>query len=173
VDGLRANLAGNRLSPPKKTTNGLPGQFNSAGWFTVHPKMAIIITVPESPADYQGFQIGDFWFNAFNYRQRQTSLTSAQATQSRDGKYRFVISVEDPQVPNWLDPCGHKQVFAFLRWQGLPKRYKFKEFPKVDFVEMCKLDKELIDEPRINSRQREKQLAIRKASSMSSPRSFS
>jgi hypothetical protein len=32
--------------------------------------------------------------------------------------YRFVISAEDPGVPNWLDTEGHNRGLMFMRWQG-------------------------------------------------------
>lgn len=172
VDGLRANLAGNRLSPPKETVNGLPGQWNSAGWFALNPNIAIVIKVPTSPAIYQSIQIGDLWFNALDYCRRQTSLTTAQAVKSEDGKYRFVISVNDPGIANWLDPSGNANLFVFLRWQGLPDCYEFCEQPSVEMVPMNELNEYLKGEPRFRKRQREHQLAARKASSLSSPRGF-
>jgi hypothetical protein len=172
VDGLRANLAGNRLSPPRETTAGLPGQWNSAGHFVIRPDEAIIITVPESPARYQSIQIGDLWFNGLDYCHRQTSLTTMQAQRSCDGDYKFVISVQDPGVANWLDPAGASSSFAFLRWQGLPKDYRFPKNPTVDVVDLKDVRDSLADEPYFSLDDRVEQLAARQAASLTSPRGF-
>lgn len=172
VDGLRANLAGNRLSPPRETRDGLPGQWNSAGHFPIRPDKAIIVSVPHSPARYQSCQIGDFWFNGLDYCHRQTSLTTTQARRSCDGDYKFVISVQDPGVANWLDPAGASSSFAFLRWQGLPKHYCFPKNPTVEVVDFKKLRKCLPDEPYFCPEHRVEQLAARQASSLTSPRGF-
>ena len=170
VEGLP--LAANSLSPPRGTQEGLPGQFNSAGYFPISRDKAIIITVPDSPARYQSFQIGDLWFNGLDYCHRQTSLTKKQARQSEDGDYKFVISTRDPGVANWLDPAGALTSFAFLRWQGLPADYKFKRPPSVEIVDFREISKCLPDEPYFSPEDRVEQLAARQASSLTSPRGF-
>jgi hypothetical protein len=40
---------------------------------------------------------------------RLSSTNGHYAKISSDGKFRAVISLEDPGVPNWLDPAGFKQ----------------------------------------------------------------
>jgi len=174
VDGLRANLAGGRLSPPRPTQDGkgLPGQWNAAGWFSMSPNEAYIITVPVSPAPYQSIQVGDFWFNALEFCHRQTSLTAAQAHKSQDGKYRLVISAEDPGVANWLDPSGTQNVFVFMRWQGLSEGYKFSEIPTVQKVNTEDLRNHFSDELFFGPKQRRAQLAARKVSALTKPRGF-
>ncbi|PZD73759.1 hypothetical protein C1752_01530 [Acaryochloris thomasi RCC1774] len=172
VDGLRANLAVNRLSPPRGTDAGLPGQRNSAGHFPIQRGKAIIITVPDSKARYQSIQIGDLWFNGLDYCHRQTSLTRSQARQSCDGNYRFVISTEDPGIANWLDPAGASTAFAFLRWQGLPEDYKFPKNPSVEVVDFDQLRDCLPNESYFSPEARVEQLAARQASSLTSPRGF-
>ena len=132
----------------------------------------LIITVSESRARYQSIQIGDLWFNALDFCHRQTSLTAAQAYKSQDGKYRFVVSAQDPGVPNWLDPSGTQSVFVFMRWQGLPKRHKFTEAPTAQIVKIKDLREHLANEPYFSPKQRTEQLAARKASLLTVPRGF-
>ena len=36
---------------------------------------------------------------------------------SSDGRYRLVISLADPGVPNWLDPVGHHEGAIIYRYQ--------------------------------------------------------
>lgn len=166
-------LPPNIVTPPKPTEDGLPGQWNSAGLFPIEPGKAIVITLSQSPARYQSIQIGDLWFNALDYCHRQTSLTMSQARPSSDGRYRLVISTEDPGVANWLDPSGASTAFAFLRWQGLPECYAFPEaeLPSTKVVDFDKLWGEFpCDEPRFGLEARCDQLAARQASSLTSPR---
>ena len=33
-----------------------------------------------------------------------------------DGKFRAVIALEDPGVPNWLDPAGYTEGGIYGRW---------------------------------------------------------
>jgi hypothetical protein len=120
-------------------------------------------------------QIGDLWFNALDYCQRQTSLTIAQTRPSSDGRYRLVISAEDPGVTNWLDPGGASTVFAFLRWQGLAADYAFppSERPTAKIVDFDAIRAEFpADEPHLSIEDRAEQLAARRASALRSPRGF-
>ncbi|MEM1367538.1 MAG: hypothetical protein AAGG02_05855, partial [Cyanobacteria bacterium P01_H01_bin.15] len=172
VDNITGKLRPNRLSGPRETTNGLPGQWNSAGYFPIDPDKAVIITVPDSAARYQSIQIGDLWFNALDYCHRQTSLTRSQAQQSNDGCYRFIISTRDPGFANWLDPAGASTAFAFLRWQGLPADYEFCKKPSTRVVDFDELGDRLPDEPTLCPEERVEQFAARQASSLGSPRGF-
>lgn len=176
VEQLRVNLPGNRMSPPRETGAGLPGQFSSAGHFQINPETAILITVDEADARYQGIQTGDLWFNALDYRRRQTSLTTKQAYQSEDGKYRFVISVEDPGFENWLDPAGASTAFVFMRWQGIPQcseeARNAPNAPVTQVLPFGDLSEELKCEPDFTPEQPEDQFAARHASALKIPRGF-
>ncbi len=177
VEQLRVNLPASRMSLARATgQGGLPGQFSSAGHFRMNKETAFIITVEESDARYQGIQVGDLWFNALDFRRRQTSLTTKQAHQSDDGKYRFVISVEDPGFENWLDPAGASSAFVFIRWQGIPtgsdgKTNKPRD-PETKPVAFHCLGEELKCEPRFSPVQRKEQLAARHVSAVGIPRGF-
>lgn len=176
VDQLRTRLPANHMSWPRETGQGLPGQFNSAGHFQITKDMAIIITADPSDARYQGIQMGDLWFNALDFRRRQTSLTTKQAYQSDDKKYRFVISVEDPGVENWLDPAGAATAFVFMRWQGMPLGPnglpKPPSAPQTQIVPFRFLRETLTEEPAFSPEQRQEQLAARHRTALGMPRGF-
>ncbi|MEO1079717.1 MAG: hypothetical protein AAFY29_09190 [Pseudomonadota bacterium] len=172
VDRLRTNLPANRMSPPRQTEQGLPGQFNAAGHFQLGKTNAFVLTVAESDARYQGIQVGDLWFNALDYRYHQTSLTTKQAYQSDDGNYRFIISRQDPGYENWLDPAGASTVFAFLRWQGLNCATQSLAPPLTESVQFKDLNELLKDEPRFTPAQRAKQLDERHQAALTMPRGF-
>jgi len=83
---------------------------------------------------YWNFQLNDPYFNATEYVYRLSSTNGHFAKVSSDGKFRAVISLEDPGVPNWLDPAGFKQGTVYGRWYDcdshptpIIKRVKFAE----------------------------------------------
>jgi hypothetical protein len=83
---------------------------------------------------YWNFQLNDPYFNATEYVYRLSSTNGHFAKISSDGKFRAVISLEDPGVPNWLDPAGFKQGTVYGRWYDCDshptptiKRVKFSE----------------------------------------------
>ena len=123
VDGYLAQLQQlpvNTLPPPRPSANvGLEGQYSTSGRYAIDADTVLLITVDESDALYQGIQLGDPWFVTPDYVRHPSSLNRAQARADADGKLRFVLSLEDPGVPNWLDPAGSAEGFVFLRWQGL------------------------------------------------------
>jgi len=175
VTALREKAPPNFLAPPAPATDGLPGQFNAAGLFDIGPEQAVIIRLTKSRARYQSIQVGDLWFNSFDYRRRQTSLNLAQARRSSDDDYWFVISHEDPGVPNWLDPSGASTTVVFARWQGLRPNYCFRpcELPTAKVVDFADVRAELPDgEPYVCPTDRAEQLAARKAASLVNPRRF-
>lgn len=77
-----------------------------------------LIIETEMPArrPYWNIQLNDPYFNALEYVYRLSSLNGHTAKLSSDGKFRAVISLVDPGVPNWLDPAGYKEGGIYGRW---------------------------------------------------------
>lgn len=96
---------------------GLSGQHYYQGIFALEPGQAMILetAVPET-VRYWNIQLNDPLWNSIEWFNRQSSLNAAQATLCSDGKFRVVIALEDPGVPNWLDPGGHLTGSLMLRW---------------------------------------------------------
>jgi hypothetical protein len=65
---------------------------------------------------YWNIQLNDPYFNALEYVYRLSSLNGHTAKLSSDGKFRAVISLTDPGVPNWLDPAGYTEGGIYGRW---------------------------------------------------------
>jgi hypothetical protein len=81
-----------------------------------HGEALIIETDMPKVVTYWNIQLNDPYFNAVEYVYRLSSTNGAMAKISSDGKLRAVIALEDPGVPNWLDPAGFKQGTVYGRW---------------------------------------------------------
>ncbi len=139
-------LPENRLLPPRASdtgTGGLGGQQSVMARYRLRSDQALLIKVRKSDARYQGIQLGDPWFVTPNYVDHQVSLTSAQAVIDADGYLRFVISLTDPGVANWLDPAGFAEGYVFMRWQGLARPLADDEAPTAELVDLADLSARL------------------------------
>jgi len=93
-------------------TNANPGAANNptaiypGAIYLIEPGEALIIECDIPQARYWNVQLGNAWWQAMDFVHHQSSLNSTQAVVDDDGKFRAVISLEDPAVPNWLNPLG-------------------------------------------------------------------
>ncbi|MFT4025435.1 MAG: hypothetical protein QM676_01340 [Novosphingobium sp.] len=76
----------------------------------------IIATDLPEKRPYWNIQLNDPTFNALEYVYRISSLNGHQAKVASDGRFYAVISLEDPGVPNWLDPAGYLEGGIYGRW---------------------------------------------------------
>jgi len=85
--------------------------------FEFSPGEALIIEtdLPEV-RPYWNLQINDPYFNIVEYVYRLSSTNGYFAKVSSDGKFRGVVALEDPGVPNWLDPAGYTEGTLWGRW---------------------------------------------------------
>ncbi|MGN6358652.1 MAG: hypothetical protein ACTHLU_14390 [Novosphingobium sp.] len=65
---------------------------------------------------YWNIQLNDPYFNALEYVYRLSSLNGHTAYVASDGRFYAVIALEDPGVPNWLDPAGYTEGGIYGRW---------------------------------------------------------
>jgi hypothetical protein len=75
--------------------------------FDIAADEALIIEWDPPEAAYWGFQVGDVWSRPLDFIHHQTDLNMERATIDADGKVRAVLCLEDPGIPNWLDPVGN------------------------------------------------------------------
>jgi hypothetical protein len=141
---------------------GLEGQVSAMGRFVLEEDEALLLSVPKTGARYQGVQLGNEWFDALEWANRQTSLSAGQAHRASDGRYYYVISAQDPGVPNWLDTTGLRRGLFFLRFQGLSQAIPKEDLPKASLLKMKDLRRLLpADTPVVDAAARRKQLAAR------------
>jgi hypothetical protein len=98
----------------------MPGVDFQAYWpaaFEFTPGEALIVeTELPDVRPYWNLQINDPYFNIVEYVYRLSSTNGHFARPSSDGKFRAVVALEDPGVPNWLDPAGFTEGTLWGRW---------------------------------------------------------
>ena len=70
----------------------------------------------------QGIQLADAWFSSREYGNRQSSLSGDQSHRAPDGPYYYIISSQDPGVPNWVDAAGRRRGSMFMRFDGMKEK---------------------------------------------------
>jgi hypothetical protein len=87
---------------------GLPTQAYYDGIYEIDDDEALICEAP-LPATSRYWQalVADDRFCTVDWVNRQSSLNDAQAHLDSDGVFRFVVSKQDPGVPNWLDKADN------------------------------------------------------------------
>jgi hypothetical protein len=98
---------------------GLSGQHYYQGLFRLEPGMVLVLEteLPET-FRYWNVQLSDMVWNSIDWMNHQSSLNGGQARIDGDGTFRAVIAIDDPGVPNWLDPAGNHEGAIMLRWTG-------------------------------------------------------
>lgn len=83
---------------------GLPTQIYYDGIYEIDDDEALIVET-ELPGTCRYWQalVADDRFCTVDWVNRQSSLNDTQARVDADGKFRYVVSKQDPGVPNWLD----------------------------------------------------------------------
>lgn len=108
-----------RFDPDKALAAG--GDPNIAyyhGWFELGDDEALVVEVTPPACDFWNFQLANYWLESLDYRYHQVHLNQGTATYEPDGSVRMVVAATDPQVPNWLDTCGHAHGTMCVRWVG-------------------------------------------------------
>lgn len=138
----------------------IPVQVYWQGMFRLEPGQALILetALPERQL-YWNVQLNDEFWNAVEFVYRQSSLNGHQARLDSDGRFRAVIALEDPGVPNWLDPAGTMFGMLIGRWyaaDSLP-------MPTLTPVPFAELRRHLPpDTPTVSPAERAEQLRLRR-----------
>lgn len=131
---VKANVGVN-VFEPTQYGGGLSRQIYLPAVFDFEEDEALIVETDLPAARrYWNFQINDPYFSIVEYVYRISSTNGHFAHVSSDGRFRGVLSLTDPGVPNWLDTAGYRQGTIYGRWYDcdshpLPtlKRVKFAE----------------------------------------------
>ncbi len=120
IAGQRAKGLWNRMEHDDWAgQGGVQGQHYYQGLFRLEPgKVLLLETELPEHVRYWNVQLSDMMWNSVDWMNRQSSLNGGQAQIDSDGKFRAVIALEDPGMPNWLDPGGNSEGAMMLRWTG-------------------------------------------------------
>jgi hypothetical protein len=166
IPAIERSTKVNDLPAPRGSetaAGGLGGQLSVMARYRIGTNEGLLITVRKADVAYQGIQLGDPWFVTPNTLEHQVSLTAKQARVDDDGLIRFVISLQDPGVPNWLDAAGNPEGYVFMRWQGGKTPLAPGDAPVAKLVSLASLRAELpANTPVIGEAARRSQIAQRK-----------
>jgi len=127
----------NSIPVPEATSigggGGFPSNHTSAARYELGPGQALLIEVPDVQTIYKNIQLANLWGESLDYATRTVSYNGSQSFVDVDGKIRYVIAMEDPGVPNWLDATGHPKGALFMRWQS-PREGEELEAPGIQLV---------------------------------------
>lgn len=117
VQNLLKSKTWNTISPEPWGT--FPGQMYLEGLYRLADDEVLLIeTEVPKVCQYWSFLIGDMHFRTGDYANNQVSINGFQAKLDSDGKFRAVISAQDPGVPNWLATGGNREGVIQGRWNN-------------------------------------------------------
>jgi len=152
VEDMRAAGYLNRLNI-MHTPGSLQGQFYYEGAYEITPEEALVVEakVPEDCVYWSTLLTNDL-YETIDWVNNQSSLNDAQARVDSDGVVRFVVSLSDPGVPNWLDPAGHATGALQGRWTDCSSS----PIPSVTKVRLAELNEFLPeDTPTVTPQERQ------------------
>ncbi|MCZ6830705.1 MAG: hypothetical protein O7F73_14185 [Gammaproteobacteria bacterium] len=101
----------------RDTDGALRNQIYIMGNFKLpDPEHAIVLDVDMGGAEYFIAPITNVWGTTNEIVSRNGCLNTAQSRANPDGTYTFVLAMQDPGVPNWLDPTDMREGILTLRW---------------------------------------------------------
>jgi hypothetical protein len=163
IDRMRSKGLVNKMGLHDFSDLGNSGEWPQAYFeciFDLQPGEALVLEteLPEK-RHYWNVQVADGLWNQVELVYRQSSLNGSQAAVDADGKFRAVLSAEDPGIHNWLDTGGNLFGSLVGRWY----RCSSHPTPTVTKVQLQDLDRHLPSStPRITPEQRAAQLRTRR-----------
>lgn len=126
--------------------------------YDYQPDVALIVETEIPNCKYWNVQLNDALWNQIEFGYRQSSLNGHQARLDADGKFRAVVAMEDPGVPNWLDSQGFTRGMLVGRWYGAESH----PMPTIRKVPLADVRKHLpSDTPAVSGAEREAVLRAR------------
>jgi hypothetical protein len=136
-NGIKTSVGVNHFEPVSYQ-GSLSRQLYLPAVFQFDEDEALILEtdLPEV-REYWNFQLNDPYFNAIEYVYRLSHTNGHFAKIASDGRFYAVIALQDPGVPNWLDPAGFTEGTIYGRWYDCDshptptiKRVKFTDIRK-------------------------------------------
>ena len=158
-------LSPNEVSEPAVSDPNLPMadpfQAASRGYFKLEEDEALVVEAPVADCRYTNIQLANPWMESLDYASHQSSLNHRTTHVDADRRVRYVISLRDPGVQNWLDTAGWTEGSLCARWTYCS------EYPSgisARLVRLDELDEHLpADTPRVDPAERARIVAARQA----------
>ncbi|MCB1630234.1 MAG: DUF1214 domain-containing protein [Pseudomonadales bacterium] len=116
--GTAKNRFATDIGDPTSRAGGVPGGNSVTARWALEPSHALLVEVtPPTPCAYWDAQVGNGWYESFDYRNRFSGLTCEQAHLRDDGSLTLVVAQEDPGTVNWLETAHHREGHIAIRWQ--------------------------------------------------------
>lgn len=119
ADTVRANGGVNRLIELHRPFANSAGASQRARYgnmlYELAADEALLLEGPVPAARYWSFQLTDFFWQTLDFSYHSSGLNGAQLSIGDDRRYQAVISLQDPGVPNWIDPVGTPTGMTFMR----------------------------------------------------------
>ena len=116
--GDRTNAFATDIGDPTSTSGGVPGGNAVTARWALGPDEALVVRVaPPDPCAYWDVQVGNGWYESFDYRHRFSGLTCDGVHLEDDGSVVLVLADRDPGTANWLEAAGHREGHIAIRWQ--------------------------------------------------------
>jgi hypothetical protein len=138
----------NRLDPVT-FSGGFKGQVYYETVYDIGADEALLLEteLPES-CRYWGLLVTNPAYMTVDWARHRSSINGGQAHIDSDGRFRAVISLVDPGVPNWIDTGGNRQGIIQFRWNGASST----PLPMLRRVALTELSTHLLpDTPRIDA----------------------
>lgn len=106
------------VGDPTSTSGGVPGGNAVTARWALEPGEALVVEVtPPRPCGYWDVQVGNGWYESFDYRNVFSGFTCEDAHLNRDGSVTIVVAQHDPGIVNWLEADHHREGHIAIRWQ--------------------------------------------------------
>lgn len=113
----------NNPEPPKSYSQDFSGIFYPTfdnqylgSWYKIEHDEALIIEgdVPDAP--YWSVSLQNRWLQSLDYQQYQVTLNNHQI-KTTNGRYRIIVSHQNPGTGNWIDTAGNREGLLSIRYQ--------------------------------------------------------
>jgi hypothetical protein len=143
------------------SAGGVPGGNAVTARWRLEPHEALLVRVtPPVPCAYWDVQVGNGWYETFDYRHHISGLTCDGAHVAADDSVTLVLSDRDPGTTNWLEAVQHREGHIAIRWQLTDGQLPIPETTVVDVASV----QELTGLPRVGPDERARQRAHLRAS---------
>ena len=122
------------------SAGGVPGGNAVTARWRLEPDEALLIRVtPPVPCAYWDVQVGNGWYETFDYRHHVSGMTCEGAHLADDGSVTLVLSDRDPGTVNWLEAAQHREGHIAIRWQLTDGQLPIPETTVVDVAAVREL----------------------------------